>query len=131
MSAPLNPRNDVYLVNQSGLATFYGPWFDASACKQLSFTISWSAVAATAGTLAFEVTNDSAQAVAGVGGTNVVAVTAALVVAAGGTYPTVSTSAANCHVAFENCSHWVRLVYTRSAGGGAGQFQAFAHGRSV
>lgn len=115
-----------YMVNQSGLATWYGPWVDASEYRQYGFTISWTAVAATAGTLSFEGTDDRAQAVTGAGGTNVVALT---VVTYHGTYPTVSTSAANCMVRFENPPAFIRPIYTRSAGGGASQFQGFTHGR--
>jgi hypothetical protein len=125
MGKPLNK----YLVSQSGLATWYGPWCDCRELKEIGFTISWTAVAATAGTLSFEGTDDPAQAVAGAGGTNVVAL--ANITAAGGTYPTVGTVAANCMVRFENPPIYIRVIYTRSAGGGAGQFSGFAHGRSI
>jgi len=124
MGKPLNK----YLVSQSGLATWYGPWCDCRELKEIGFTISWTAVAATAGTLSFEGTDDPAQAVAGAAGTNVVVLTIATY---HGTYPTVSTAAANCMVRLENPPIYVRPVYTRSAGGGAGQFSGFAHGRSI
>ena len=128
MPVPLTPHNDTYVVNQSGAASWYGPWFDCATCHQIGFTVSWSAVAATAGTLAIEGTDDTSQAVAGAGGANVVTLT---VSTSHGTFPTVGTTAANAMVRLENPPHWVRLKYTRSAGGGASQFQAFAHGRSV
>ena len=117
-----------YMVNKSGLATWYGPWVDASQYKEFGFTISWSAFAATAGTLSFEGTDDPAQAVTGAGGTNVVALTVATY---HGTYPTVGTAAANCMVRFENPPMFIRPIYTRSAGGTTSQFQGFAHGRRV
>ena len=118
-----------YLVNQSGLATWYGPWVNAEQYKQYGFTISWTAVASTDGTLSFQGTDDPAQAVAGAGGTNVVTLTVSA--PAGGTFPTVGAAAANCMVRFENPSHFIRVIYTRVAGGGANQFQAFTHGRRV
>ena len=51
--------------------------------------------------------------------------------AAGGTWPTVSTGAANALVRFENPPRYIRIIYTRTAGGGAAQSSGFAHGRSI
>ena len=126
---PDSYSDPIYLSGVSGLATFYGAWVDCSFLKQIGFTLSWTAVAATAGVLSVEGTDDAAQAVAGAGGTNVVAITVAT--ATGGTWPNVSTGAANAMVRFENPPRYIRIIYTRTAGGGAGQFSGFAHGRSI
>ena len=124
---PAITKDNAYMVGVSGLATFYGPWVDCSKARSMSFNLAWTAVAATAGTLSIEGTNDDAQAVTGTAGTNVTTLTIGTY---HGTYPTVSTSAANCMVIVEPCPKWVRIVYTRSAGGGAGQFTGRVFGRS-
>lgn len=124
MSGAIRPENDHdsgFLVGQSGLASFSSPWKDTSKSHCVSFTITWSAFAATAGTLSFEGTDDPLQA----------APVTLTVPTSHGTYPTVGTSAAGCVVVFENCPRYVRCSYTRSAGGTTGQFNVFVGARAT
>ncbi len=128
---PQNPQDIAYLANKSGLATFSGPWFDASLCKSVSFQLAWSAVAATNGTLSIEGTNDSAEAAADIVTIAVAAAGIGASVEFQGTWPTVGAIAANALVTLRDPPHFVRVSYTRVAGGGANQFQGFAFGRSL
>lgn len=107
------------LAAQSGLADWQSEWIPVAAAnfRRASFTLAWTLVAATSGTLAFEGTDDPAKAAA-----NVVTLTIAT---SHGTYPTVGAAAANALVVLDNCPGYVRVKYTRAAGGGAGQFSGF------
>ena len=120
---PQNPKDDAYLVGQTGLSSWQGPWFDASLCHELGFTVAWTAVAATNGTLYIEGTDDPDK-----GALNVVPLT---ISTSHGTWPTVAAIAGNAMVRVSNPPHFIRLGYTRIAGGGAAQFKAFCHGRSL
>lgn len=125
---PQNPKDEAYAVNVSGAATWHGPWFDASLCASLTFNVSWSAVAATDGALSIEATNDPAQAAANV--VTLLADNTLTNVQVNGTL-TVSTTASKALITVTRPSHFVRVSYTRTAGGGANQFQVFVHGRST
>ena len=128
---PQNPKDDAYLVGKSGLATFNGPWFDASLCKSLTFQLSWTAVAATDGTLSCEGTNDPAQAAVNVVTLAVGVVNVGASIEPQGTWPTVGATASKAQLKIVDPPHFVRVSYTRIAGGGAGQFSGFAFGRSL
>jgi hypothetical protein len=82
----------------------------------MSCTLVWSAVASTAGALSFEGTDDPTQA-------GYVPLTVA---SSHGTWPNVGATASSMMVVLSNCPGYVRLKYTRSAGGGAGQFKVYA-----
>ncbi len=139
---PLAQSQADLLPATTGLASWVSPFVDCTYCHQISFTIAWTAVAATAGTLTIEGTDDPTQAnslyshsyayaqVAAdfTAGTNVVPLT---ITTTHGTYPTVSTSAANAMVILENPPRFVRVKYTRSAGGGAAQFTVLASARAT
>lgn len=99
---------------QSGLSSWTSAWVRVGKAgyRCISWTTAWAAVAATSGTLSFEGTDDPTQ-------TSVVALTPTVT---HGTYPTVGTAAAAALVVLANCPGWVRMRYTRAAGGAAGQF---------
>lgn len=106
------------LSNRAGTTSFASDWLPVAAAgyRNASFTLAWSEAASTAGTLSFEGTDDPSQAVY-----------APLTIATKhGTFPAVGATADKALVALSNCPGWVRLVYTRSGGGGANQFNAYA-----
>lgn len=114
-----------YLVGVSGGASFNGGWIDTQAFRVVAFNVSWTAVAATNGTISFEATNDPLQQAG-----SIVALTITTIHGNGGVL-TVGTSASAIGVVIENTFAFHRLKYTRSAGGGAGQFNAWVLGRSL
>jgi len=133
MSGAIKPMNDDQLdllSGQTGVANWVTPWRECSQSHQVSFTIGWAAAASTAGTLSFEGTDDPTQAAGLVFApeTNVVPLT---ITTFHGTYPTVSTSAANALVILENPPKYVRVKYTFSAGGAAGQFRVMSSARAT
>jgi len=105
---------NVTLSAQSGLASWSTPWIPVGVggWRDLSVTLAWSAVASTSGTLSVEGTDDPT-------GTIAVPLT---VDVAHGAWPTVGATADKSLVVLSDCPGYVRVVYTRSAGGGAGQF---------
>lgn len=132
MLALPNLAEGVYLANQSGAASWQGPWIDTQGVPELSWIFSWSAVAATAGQLGFDVTNDPATAVAGALGANGVTIPGTSI----GTWygvadGTVGIVAGASGIVTRNSWRFIRGVYVRGAGGGAAQFQGFIHGRGV
>lgn len=115
-----NP-DPAYLLGQTGLASFSGPWVRCDYLHRVSFTVSWTAVAATAGTLSLEGTDypiDRPE----LGAVPATAIVPLTITAFHGTWPAVAAIAAVGLVIAENLPRWVRLTYTRSAGGGAAQF---------
>lgn len=88
----------------------------AAGFRVASLTLSWGAVASTAGVLAAEGTDDPTFA-------TWVPLTVSVT---HGTWPNVAAVAANAMVVLSNCPGFVRLKYTRSAGGGADQFNVYA-----
>jgi len=131
VTVPKNPKDDAYLYNKSGSATFNGPWFDASECKSVVFQLSWSAFAATDGTLSCEGTNDPAQAAGNQVTLAVGVVNVGASIEPQGTWPTVGATASKCTLKIVDPPHFVRISYTRIAGGTTNQFQGFAFGRSI
>lgn len=123
-----------YLLNQTGAATFTGPWINTDGDHMTSFNVWWSAVAATSGTLSFQGTNDETKVTAAgdtLGQPNPAAasITAITVATSHGTFPTVGTAAANCLVNLTDTPKYIRLKYTSAAGGGVNQFQAAVYGK--
>ena len=109
-----------FLLGQSGLATYVTPWVRTRNFHRVSFTIEWTGVAATAGTLSLEGTDVPADdPAAPPAATSIVPLT---ITTFHGTWPAVAAVAANALVVVANPPGWVRGRYTRSAGGGAGQF---------
>ena len=107
------------LANRSGAADWVSDAIavGAGGHRVASFTILWAAFAATAGTLSFEGTDDPTNAAA-----SWVPITVAK---SHGTFPAVGAVAAKALVLLSNCPGWVRVKYTRSAGGTADQFQTW------
>ncbi len=101
----------------SGLATWQSNWVELATPKEiLTYNIAWTAVAATDGLITLEGTNDPAKA-----STSIVTFTTANLTL-WGTGFTVSTTAGKTFASVEGAPHFARMVYTRTAGGGAGQF---------
>jgi hypothetical protein len=111
-----------YLAGQDGSATFNGAWIDTKGFSLLSFNIAWTAVAATSGTLSFDATNDPAKA-----STSIISSVTVSTIEGNSGALTVSTSAGVVGVNFSRLFRFMRLTYTRSAGGGASQFNAFVY----
>lgn len=105
------------LAPQSGAASWVSAWIPVSqdGWRLASLTVAWGAVAATAGALSIEGTDDP-------GGTAAVPLTVAT---SHGTWPTVGATASAALVVLTNCPGWIRVRYTRTAGGGADQFQTY------
>lgn len=114
----MDARN-TQLASQSGLASWSSAWLAVGSAgyRMLSSTIAWSAVAATAGVITFEGSDDPAHAAP---------VTLTIDKTHGDDISAVGASAGEAVVVLADCPGWVRIVYTRSAGGGAGQFTMFA-----
>lgn len=106
------------LASQSGAASFTSDPIPVakSGFSRLSLTILWAAVAATAGVLSLEGTDDPTQ-------TTWVPLT---ITTYHGTWPNVAATASQALVVLSDCPAFVRIRYTRSAGGGAAQFNAYA-----
>jgi hypothetical protein len=107
-------NNYQFASGVSGLGDWNSGWIPVAAAgyRRASFTLGWAGVAATAGTLAIEGTDDPTQTIA-------VALTLGTY---HGTYPTVGAGAGTLLAVVDNCPGWVRLKYTRSGGGAAAQF---------
>lgn len=125
MSATINyaSGDPLYIVAQTGVSSWQSTWLDVRGYKAASFTLSWTAVASTNGTLRLDGTDDPAKA-----SVNVVALTTPVF---HGTWPTVGTSASAALVVIENPPGFIRVGYTFIAGGAAGQFTGFANWRSI
>lgn len=111
-------KNLTLFSAQSGLASFNSDWIPVGGggLRTGSFTLAWTAVAATAGVFSFEGTDDPNQAGGVVLATPIVH----------GSPLAVSTSAGQSLIVLTNCPGWLRVRYARSAGGGAGQFFGWA-----
>lgn len=120
---PQNDHNPWFVQNQSGSSTWQSGWFDCSKSHCVSFTVSWTAVALTAGTLSLQGTDDPTKAA-----TSVVTLTLSTT---HGTWPTVSTTASAGLAIIENAPRFVRVVFTSTAGGGANQFNVFVGARAT
>lgn len=107
-------HNYQFASGVSGAADWNSGWIPVAAggFRRASFSLAWAAAASTAGTLAFEGTDDAGQTV-------VIPLTVATF---HGTFPTVGATAGNMLVVLDNCPGWVRLKYTKSGGGAAAQF---------
>lgn len=119
------------LQNQSGLATFQSPWVDATKWRVVAFEIDWTAVAATAGTLAIEGSLDYRIPDSGPFVPSALKIVPMTITTSHGTWPTVGVSAANAMVILENTPPLVRVTYTRSAGGAVNQFNVQVFGRAL
>ena len=102
---------------KSGLANWTSDWIPVASggYRMASLQVNWTAVAATNGTLSVEGTNDASKTV----------VTSLTIDKSHGTYPTVGATASSAMVNVSDCPGWIRVKYTRVAGGGAGQFTGF------
>lgn len=119
MSEPRIASTEVF----DGSATWVSRWIELSSpASIISFLITWTAVAATVGVLTVEVTNDPAQASTSV----VTLTTASLTLWGTGFVP--DASAGKTWLSLEALPRFVRVKYTRSAGGGAAQFSLFTFG---
>lgn len=117
-----------YATAQDGSADWQGGWFDTRAFglgASLLLQSTWTAVAATNGTLYLEGTNDPAQAAV-----NVVRYQGLLwipkstgVAAAAGNV--VGATADSVQLGVRGAPSYVRLAYVRVAGGGAAQFNSW------
>lgn len=115
-------------VPKSGLATWRSEWVHITKPRCiLTWLIAWTAFAATAGTITLEGTNDPLSAVSGAAGNNVFTLTTASL-PLWGTGFTPDANAGRTWVALEGCPNYVRMVYTRSAGGGVDQFSYWIFG---
>ena len=112
-------KDDAYIVNGSMAADILGPWMDCADVVCMGFHAEWAAFAATSGTLSIQGTNDPTQ----------VKFQEMTIAVSHGTFPTVAAAAAGAIVLVQNPPHWVRLKYTRVAGGTTAQMQAWAFGR--
>lgn len=106
------------ISDESGAASFVSDWLAVGAAgfADASYTLDWTAVASTAGALTFEGTDDPSGAKS-----------AALTVDKqhGSDISAVDANAGTAVVILTNCPGYVRVRWTRSAGGGAAQFNAF------
>lgn len=98
-----------------------GAWLDCSDVVCAGFHVEWSAFALTAGTLSVEGTNDPTQ----------VAFQTMTISVSHGTFPTVGATAAGAIVLVQNPPRFVRLKYTRTAGGTMDQMNAWTNSRSA
>jgi hypothetical protein len=105
------------LTGQDGSASFTSAWIPVAVngFRAASFTLAWAGATSTAGTLSFEGTDDPAQGV-------VVPLT---INTSHGTFPTVGAAASQALVVINNCPAYVRMKWTRSGGGAAGQFNGY------
>lgn len=120
---PENAHDPQYDLARDGSATWQGAWKDCSKSHCVSFTVTWTAVASTAGTLSLQGTDDPAKAA-----TSLVTLT---LPTTHGAWPTVAATASTALAIIENPPRFVRVVYTRSAGGGAGQFNTYVSARAT
>ena len=118
-TSPTQRQDDAYIVNGSMLANILGPWIDCADVVCMGFHAEWAAFAATSGTLSIQGSNDPTQ-------TKFQEMTISV---SHGTWPTVGATAAGAIVLIQNPPHWLRLKYTRVAGGTTNQMQAWAFGR--
>lgn len=119
---PFNNAWREYVVDQDGSASFTADVMETRKVRILLVNVAWTAIASTAGTLSVQGTEDPANA-----STSWVTLTASQT---NGAQPSAGTAGAIL-LAYEFVPTWTRLVYTRSAGGGAAQFDAWCMGRSV
>lgn len=118
-----------YLVDQSGAASFDGGWIDTAGFAAIVMNVWWSAVAATAGTLALQGSNDAVSGVLPAPtAQSIVTLTVAtpangITTGLYGAQPAAGAAGA-IMIVFARPPKLVRLDYVRSAGGGAAQFQA-------
>ena len=119
MSALQTPFQPEYIVDASMLADVQGEWLDCDTVVAIAFHVEWSAFAATDGTLSIEGTNDPTQ-------TKFQALT---INVSHGTFPTAGATAAGAIVILQNPPRFVRLKYTRTAGGTTGQMNAWVEAR--
>lgn len=110
-----------YIVDQSLLASFNGPWIDVGDYNTVEFHAEWTAVAATDGTLSIEGTLDKASI-------NPQPLTIGTF---HGAWPTVGVTADKTIVIIEKPPRFVRLVYTRVAGGALAQFLCRVFAKAV
>lgn len=102
------------LTLQTGLASFSTPWVTAQG-RQLVLSLTWDAVAATVGVITLDGNSGGSAIVLGIP-------------VAAGFYGTAAVGAVAGFytVDIENPLFQHRLTYTRTAGGAADQFNAFA-----
>ena len=112
-----------YDVTKNGTADWQTLWLDFWALQLAQFQVSWTAVAATAGTLQLQGTNDQAQAAG-----SILSFDNSLLTW-WGNGPTVAATASTTMLAVASPMRFHRLIYTRGAGGGADQFTIACIGR--
>lgn len=107
-------RQETIFSAQSGLASFVSGWIPVgrAGLRMASLTLVRTAVASTAGTFSFEATDDPDEAGGVVLSTPIVH----------GSPLLVDASAGQSIVVLANCPGSLRVRYTRTGGGGAGQF---------
>jgi hypothetical protein len=124
----MTPFQNLSYGTFSGLADWVGGWLDMRPygdARGISFFTSWSAVAATNGTLYLEGTNDPAKAAANViryGGLLWVPSATGIAISTGNV---VGATAAGASIGARGCPAFIRHGYARVAGGGAAQFSSF------
>ena len=128
-----------YLLDQSMAASFVGPWIDCRmlSAKRLGFTASWTAVALTDGEFYVEGTDDPRAEIDKIRGTST-AIGVKRTIPSGsfdGSEATAAdkgitpnANAGNFQLNLTDVPAFVRLGYTRDAGGGAAQLQVMASG---
>lgn len=125
--------NDLLVVsaggsNPSGMAgagTMTSRWLDMLEMHMCSFNIAWTNVAATAGTISFEGTNDPAQA-----STSIVTLTPTVILGNGGVLTTIA-AASVVIVNFSELPRFVRYKNVQTAGGAVGQFSGWFIAKSA
>jgi hypothetical protein len=135
---PKSAGNPKYIFNQSGLASFNGGWIDCAGISSLSINVWWSAVAATAGTFAFESSDDMSEGQAPNPAAGSIVQLTLTTPSAGTTTGfhgnagsfSAGAAASSFMAILARPPRLVRITYTRSAGGGADQFNAAWHGRA-
>lgn len=122
-----------YLLGQSGIATFSGPWVRCDGLHRVSFNAAWGGAAGTTGTLSIEGTDyplDKTPDQIAILPAQALFIVPLNVTVSHGVFPGVLATAGNCEVIVENPPRWVRLTYTHIGGAVARTFNVFRGGYS-
>ena len=128
-----------YLLDQSLAASFVGPWIDCSNLgnKRLDFTASWTAVALTDGDFYLEGSGDPRAEIDKIRGTSTAIAVPRTIpdgsfdgeqASVSGKLITINANAGEFQINLTDVPAFIRLGYTRRAGGGAAQLQVMASG---
>lgn len=132
MTSHANP-DPQYLLGQSGIVNWQGPWVRCDGLHRVSFNAAWGAAAGVTGTLSVEGTDypfDLPAYTSAALPASAAFVVTLNVTVSHGTFPAVTAAAGNCEVIVENPPRWVRLVQTGVAGATARTFNVFRGGYS-